>query len=156
MVALAAPVDPYVSLSRSLRRTAPPVRAPSTVTPPTTSVYQAPRNRVASVVSESCAGTVLSCHQARPRTLSAPTPGCCWITPVTAPTPRATLPRTASITAAPDPAATPSERVVPDIVALTAGRTPPVRCDNPTQTSARPWLAQTPPSSSDTAPLTLK
>src|ERR1700752_4937398 len=74
------------------------------------------------------------------------------MTPVTAPTPNATLLRTASITATPDPAATPSERVLPDIVALTAGRMTPVRTGNAAQMSAPPWLAQTPPSSSETDP----
>ena len=54
--------------------------------------------------------------------------------------------------ATPDPAATPSERVLADIVALSAGRMPPVCTGNAAQMSARPWLAHTPRSSSDTAP----
>ncbi len=54
--------------------------------------------------------------------------------------------------AAPDPAATPSDRVLPEIVAFTAGRMPAVRTGNVAQRSARPWLAHTPASSSDSAP----
>src|SRR4029077_6973547 len=106
----------------------------SYVTPPTTSVYHAPRNRVASVVSESCVGDGLNCHQVRPRMRNAPTRAACWITPVTAPAPRATWPAIASITAAADPAATPSERLLADAVALTAGRMPRSRLESEAQT----------------------
>ncbi len=150
--ALAAAVDPEVGLNRPLTHSEPTVRAPSNAKPPTTSVYQAPRSRVASVVSESWVAS--SCHQARPRSRKAPTPGTCSITPVTIPAPSAMLPRSPSSTATPDPAATPSDRVLPEIVTLTAGRMPPVRSGSVAQRSARPWLAHTPPSSSDTAPPT--
>src|SRR6266550_4388141 len=152
--ALAAAVDPEVGLNRPLTHSEPTVRAPSNATPPTTSIYQSPRSRVASVVSEIWVAS--RCHQARPRSRRAPTPGTCSITPVTIPAPSAMLPRSPSIMAAPDPAATPSDRVLPEIVAPTAGRMPAVPTGSVAQRSARPWLAQTPPSSNDTAPPALR
>src|SRR5258706_6193215 len=120
--------------------------------PPTASVYQAPRKCVASVVSESCVGDEWICHQVRPRMRNAPTPTSRWITPVTPPTPTATWFAVASINAAPDPAATPSERVLADAVALTAGRMPRSRLESEAQMSARACPARMPPSSSDSEP----
>src|SRR5258705_9014101 len=147
---LAPPVDPEVELNRPLTHSEPAYRPPSNATPPATSVYQAPRSRVASVVSESCAA--LTCHHPRPRSRSAPTPGTCSITPVTIPAPSAMLPRSPSIMATPDPAATPSDRVLPEIVAFTAGRMPARCMGSVAQRSVRPWVAHTPASSSDTDP----